>query len=111
MPITILTYTVANLSKAEHGERFTFKDADYTVEQVRPYKNAAGEDRVRVRVSTFCEDCGELFEIDTRRRPKWLPRTCGRNCGHKAAPKAADAPRGNVGPLDVVAKVLPDDPA
>ena len=94
--IRIETHTVANLSKAEPGERFTFKGIEYTVEGVNPYVNAVGIDCVVVTVSTFCTVCGSMIEVDTRRRPKWLPRTCGAHKGMSAAPKAADAPRGNV---------------
>ena len=98
--IQIITYTVANLSKAEPGERFTFKGIEYTVEALEPYVNAAGKNCLIVTVSTFCAICGNLFETPTRRRPNWLPRTCGAHKGMRAAPKTADAPRAIVGPLE-----------
>ena len=79
--IKIQTYQIANLSKAVPGERFTFRNAEYTVERLEPYTNATGRECVIVTVSTFCRRCGCLFEHDTRRRPKYLPKSCG--CEHK----------------------------
>ena len=109
--IQILTYTVANLANAIVGERFTFKGIEYTVEALEPYVNDAGKECKIVTVSAFCTVCGELFEATTRRRPKWLPRTCGRHRGPKPCPHLPDAPHANVGPLEGVSKVLPDGPA
>lgn len=108
--IQILTYHVANLSHAKVGERFTFKEQDYTVEALEPYVNDAGKDCLIVTVSTFCTICGDLFEMTTRRRPKWLPRTCGRHKGPKPCPRLPDAPHANVEPLEGQ-RVLPDGPA
>ena len=98
--IQILTYTVANLANAIVGERFTFKGQDYTVEALEPYVNDAGKDCLIVTVSTFCTICGDLFEMTTRRRPKWLPRTCGAHKGMSAAPKLPDAPQAILEPLE-----------
>ena len=110
--IQILTYHVANLAHAKVGERFTFKEQDYTVEALEPYVNDAGKDCLIVTVSTFCTICGDLFEMTTRRRPKWLPRTCGHHKGPKPRPRLPDAPHANVEPIkgippyEVRAKVL-----
>ena len=85
--IKVETYTVANLSRATVGERFTFKGQGYTVESLDRYENDAGRECCAVTVSTFCAKCGCLFEHTTRRRPKWLPKTCGR----EHAPKPVHA--------------------
>jgi len=85
--IKVETYTVANLSRATVGERFTYKGAEYTVEAVEPYTNPAGRECVAVTVSGFCSHCGALFEHTTRRRPKWLPKSCGRDHAKARRPK------------------------
>ena len=91
--IKVETYTVANLSKATTGERFTFKGQDYTVEALDGYTNDAGRECCAVTVSTFCAKCGCLFEHTTRRRPKWLPKLCGRD--HAPKPVHAKPTRQN----------------
>jgi hypothetical protein len=98
--IQIITYHVANLSKAEPGETFTFKGQQYTVESLKPYVNDAGKECVVVSVSTFCGICGEPFEVDTRRRPKWLPKTCGKHPRPNPVHAKPDAPQANVGTLE-----------
>ena len=77
--IAIRTHTFADLSKATTGERFIFHGQTYTVESLDRYENDAGRECCAVTVATFCAKCGCLFEHTTRRRPKWLPKLCGRD--------------------------------
>ena len=77
--IKIETITIANLSKAIPGERFTFKAQPYTVERIDRYTNDAGQERMAITLSTWCAHCGASFEFTVNRRPKWLKKSCGRN--------------------------------
>lgn len=77
--IKIETITIANLSKAIPGERFTFKAQPYTVERIDRYTNDAGQERMAVTLQTYCHECGAAFEFTTNRRPKWLKKSCGRD--------------------------------
>ncbi|NCD23504.1 MAG: hypothetical protein EOL90_11285 [Spartobacteria bacterium] len=89
--IKVETRTVVNLARAIPGERFTFQGQDYTVEALDRYRNDAGRECCAVTVSAFCATCGALYEHTTRRRPKWLPKNCGRD--HRPTPVHAKPTR------------------
>ena len=77
--IKVETYTVANLGRARIGERFEFKGQSYEVLDVEVYENDAGQERMAVTLQTYCHICGAAFEFTTKRRPKWLKKSCGRD--------------------------------